>query len=101
VPVPGLGEALLRLEDEAAHLAVQGIVARGGEVLLITFRIGEEGDVETPGEEDQDVLIRIARQAGGGEYLVGLRRYENHPSRDTLLRLKEEVDPRGILQAAR
>jgi hypothetical protein len=54
-----------------------------------------------PGEEDQDVLLRIARQVGGGEYLVGLRRYENHPNRDALLRLKEEVDPRGILQAAR
>jgi glycolate oxidase len=101
VQVLSLGEALLRLEDEAAHLAVQGTVARGGEVLLITFRIGEEGGVETPGEEDQEILLRIARQAGGGEYLVGLRRYENHPSRDALLRLKEEVDPKGILQAAR
>jgi hypothetical protein len=89
------------LEDEAAHLAVQGTVARGGEVLLISFRIGEEGGTETPSEEDQEILLRIARQAGGGEYLVGLRRYEDSPRRDARARLKEEVDPKGILQAAR
>ena len=52
-------------------------------------------------EAYQEILLRIARQAGRGEYLVGLRRYENHPGRDALLRLKEEEDPKGILQATR
>jgi hypothetical protein len=36
-----------------------------------------------------------------GECLAGLRRYQNHPSRDAQLRLKEGVDPKGILQATR
>jgi len=101
VPLSGLEGALLQLDEEAPQLAVQGSVARGGEALLISFRIGASGRLETPGEEDRGTLLRIARQAGGGEYLVGLRRYAAHPRRDELLRLKEEVDPKGILQAVR
>lgn len=101
VPIPGLEEIHLRLQDEAAHLAVQGTISRGGETLLIAFRIGEDGRLQTPGEKDREALLRIARQAGGGEYLVGLRRYEGYPRRDALLQLKDEVDPGGILGAVR
>jgi len=101
VPVAGLEEVFLQLGKEAPQLAVQGSVARGGEVLLTSFGIGANENPETPGEEDRGVLLRISRQAGGGEYLVGLRRYEDHPRREELLRLKEEVDPKGILQTLR
>ena len=101
VPAPGLEEALPRLAKETPNLAVQGSVARGGEVLLISFRIGAGGRLETPGREDRERLLAIAGQAGGGEYLVGLRRFEGHPRRGDLLRLKAEVDPEGILEAVR
>jgi glycolate oxidase len=99
--VPGLEEALFRLGQETPHLAVQASVARGGEALLTGFRIGDSGRPETPGEGDREALLRIAEEAGGGEYLVGLRRFEGSPRRDELLRLKEEVDPKGILGALR
>jgi len=101
VPVPGLQEALTRLESEVAHLGVQGTVASGGSVMLMAFRIGEGGGLETPDEADREAMTRIARQAGGGEYLVGLRRYEGHPRREALLRFKEEIDPKDILGSAR
>ena len=101
VPVPGLQEALTRLESEVAHLGVQGTVASGGSVMLMAFRIGEGGGLETPDEADREAMTRIARQAGGGEYLVGLRRYEGHPRREALLRFKEEIDPKDILRSAR
>ena len=101
VPAPGLEEALPRLAKETPNLAVQGSVARGGEVLLISFRIGAGGRLETPGREDRERLLAIAGQAGGGEYLVGLRRFEGCPRRGDLLRLKAEVDPEGILEAVR
>ena len=101
VPVPGLQEALIRLESEVAHLGVQGTVASGGSVMLMAFRIGEGGGLENPDEADREAMTRIARQAGGGEYLVGLRRYEGHPRREALLRFKEEIDPKDILGSAR
>lgn len=101
VPVPGLQEALTRLESEVAHLGVQGTVASGGSVMLMAFRIGEGGGLENPDEADREAMTRIARQAGGGEYLVGLRRYEGHPRREALLRFKEEIDPKDILGSAR
>jgi glycolate oxidase len=99
VPVAGLEEALLQLEKEAPQLAVQGSLARGGELLLTTFRIGTGERLEMPDEGDRGALLRISRQAGGGEYLVGLRHYEGHPRREVLLRLKNDVDPNGILPA--
>jgi FAD/FMN-containing dehydrogenase len=101
VPVPGLEGALPRLAKETSHLAVQGSVARGGEVLLISFRIGAGRRLETPEEADREALLRVAQEAGGGEYLVGLRRFEVHPLREELLQLKQEVDPKGILQTPR
>lgn len=101
VPVSGLEEVLLRLGEEAPRLAVQASVARGKEVLLTSFRIGADEHLEMPGEEDRAVLLRVSREASGGEYLVGLRRYEGHPRREEMLRLKKEVDPKGILQALR
>jgi len=101
VPVPGLQEALIRLESEVAHLGVQGTVASGGSVMLMAFRIGEGGGLENPDEADREAMTRIARQAGGGEYLVGVRRYEGHPRREALLRFKEEIDPKDILGSAR
>ena len=101
VPVAGLEEALLRLGEEATQLAVQGSVARGGVALLTSFRLGSEGRLEILDERDSDTLLRVARQAGGDDYLVGLRRYQDHPRREKLLRLKEEVDPQGILPAVR
>jgi len=100
VPVPGLEDALLRL-GEAPYLAVQASVARGGEALLTGFRIGDSGSPETPGEGDREALLRIAEEAGGGEYLVGLEHFEDSPRRDEFLRLKDEVDPKGILGALR
>jgi glycolate oxidase len=100
VPVPGLEDALLRL-GEAPYLAVQASVARGGEALLTGFRIGDSGSPETPGEGDREALLRIAEEAGGGEYLVGLEQFEDSPRRDEFLRLKDEVDPKGILGALR
>jgi glycolate oxidase len=101
VPVTGLEEALSRLGQEVQHLAVQGSVARGGEALLISFRIGDSGRLETPDEADREALLRIAQEAGGGEYLVGLRRFEGDPRREELLQLKKEVDPKGILEVPR
>ena len=101
VRTAGLEEALPLLAKEAPDLAVQGSVARGGEALLLTFRLGADGRLETPDERDRETLLRVAGQAGGGEYLVGLRRYQDHPRRDELLRLKEEADPKGILPAVR
>jgi glycolate oxidase len=100
VPVPGLEDALLRL-GEAPYLAVQAAVARGGEALLTRFRIGDSGRPETPGEADREALLRIAEDSGGCEYLVSLQRFEDSPRRDELLRLKDEVDPKGILGALR
>src|SRR5215217_7666716 len=90
VPVAGLEEALPRLGQEVQHLAVQGSVARGGEALLISFRIGGSRRLETPDEADREALLRIAQEAGGGEYLVGLRRFEGDPRREELLQLKKE-----------
>ena len=101
VPVAGLEEALPRLAEQTPDLALQGSISRGGDVLLLSFRPGDGGRFETPREEEKEALLRVAREARGGQYLVGLRRYEVHPRRDDLLRLKEEVDPEGILPAVR
>ena len=87
--------------QEVQRLAVQGSVARGGEALLISFRIGGSGRLETPDQADREALLQIAQEAGGGEYLVGLRRFEGGPRREELLQRKKEVDPKGILEAPR
>ena len=98
VPLCGLGEALARLQTEAPELAVQGSLARGGVVLLRAFRLAG-GVPQSPEEGDAEALLRAAKGAGGGDYLVGLRGVEADPERDEAVRrLRSEVDPKGILR---
>lgn len=94
-PVSGLTGLLEALELEAAGLALQGTVARNGEVLVLAFHTSE-GRLESPGETEEKVLLRAAADAGGGEYAVGLR---GKKSADfaALREFKEKADPRRIL----
>jgi glycolate oxidase len=98
LPVAGLERALPEIRSDAGRLVAQGTVGRDGETLLTTFRTGEGGRLETPGEKDAEALLQVIRRAGGDEYGVGLRRYTG-PRRDALVRFKNEVDPEGILGA--
>ena len=100
IPNSGLADVLLRLEREAANLALQGTLVKGGDAQLLAFR-NVDGRLESPGTSDKESLLQLAREAGGGEYAVGLRRYRGHPRYDVLQRFKSEVDPKGILGAIR
>lgn len=96
VPDSGLSEILHQLEHEAVAFAVQGTITAEGDALLLAFRAGD-GRLESFGPDDAENLLRLARQAGGGEYVAGLHRYQGNPRYDALRRFKSEVDPKGVL----
>lgn len=96
VPDFGVKDTLERLESEPQSFAVQGTVARDGEVLLLVFAAGGR-DLDENGRE---AVARAARESGGGEYATGLRRREGSPEMDALRRFKSAVDPDSILGPA-
>lgn len=97
VPVAGLKSALGILESESQRVAVQGTVARDGEVLLLVFGAGGGGTPQDLDAGGREAVARAARDSGGGDYTTGLRRLEGAPEKDALRRFKKTTDPDSIL----
>lgn len=94
-PVSGVAGLLGRLQLEAGELALQGTVARHGEVLVLAFR-PDADRLESPDAAEEKTLLQAARAAGGKEYAGGLY-YRKDADLAALRQFKEKADPRRIL----
>ncbi len=94
-PLSGLASLLDELHQETSELALQGTVARNGEVLVLAFH-SAAGSLESPDAAEEKILLRAARAANGRKYAGGLEHRED-ADLAALREFKENTDPRRIL----